>query len=716
MQFVSEDLLNRRHANLKRMLAPRHIVFLGGERTSWAIRTCRDAGYGGQLLAVHPKKGEVEGVACVPRISDLPVAPDAAFIAVPARATIDVVGELAQRGAAGAVCYAAGFAELGEAGRHLNDELLAAAGDLALVGPNCFGIINYVNHGSLWSVAYRPSPRPRGAAVIGQSGNLCINLSMNQREVPFSYIISAGNQAVLGFEDYVDVLADDPNVTAIGLFLEGIRDVQRFSAVCLKALAKGKPIAALRVGTSELGAKVAASHTNSLAGQNELYDTLFDRLGILRTRSVPQFLELLKALSLGPLPKGRRLAVFSSSGGDNGLSADCASAARLTLPPLAPAAAQAVQKLLPDYGTASNPLDFTAGYWGQEKLLTPMFQSVLNSGGFDAAAIVIDHPRQKKDGDYDDLMAAMVRAMASASAASGVPGAVVCVNPESMPEVMRRAVMDAGLIPLQGLHDAFDVLGLCEDYVSFRNRIAREGAPSLPLAVPPAKPERHIIDEVESKRRLAAYGLKIPDGRLAPFEKLSEAAAELKSPLALKAVSSGLPHKTEAGAVVLGLSSADTVVAAADAMRARIGRNSNIHIDRFLVEPMIQDALAELIVGVKADPHFGMVLVIGAGGVFVELLGDARRLLLPVACGEIEAALRNLKIFPLLDGYRGRPKADVRRIVDSIDAIARYAMDHRDTVAEIDVNPLLVTSGSSGAVAVDALIVEHVDPAAAIHR
>lgn len=168
--------------------------------------------------------------------------------------------------------------------------------------------INYVNNGSLWSVPYRPSPRPRGAAVIGQSGNLCINLSMNQREVPFSYIISAGNQAVLGFEDYIDVLAEDDKVTAIGLFLEGIRDVPRFAAACLKAHRLGKPIVALRVGVSELGAKVAASHTNSLAGQNELYDTLFERLGILRTRSVPQFLELLKALSLGLLPKGTRRA------------------------------------------------------------------------------------------------------------------------------------------------------------------------------------------------------------------------------------------------------------------------------------------------------------------------------------------------------------------------------------------------------------------------
>lgn len=709
MPSLSDDLQSRRRANLQRLLRPRHLIFLGGERAAWAIKTCRAAGYSGGMHAVHPRKSEIEGVACVPRIADLPVAPDGAFVAVPAQATIEVVGELAARGAGGAVCYAAGFAELGEAGAKLNAELLAAADSLALVGPNCFGVINYVNNGSLWSVPYRPSPRPRGAAVIGQSGNLCINLSMNQREVPFSYIISAGNQAALGFEDYVDVLAGDDNVTAIGLFLEGIRDVPRFAAACLKAQRRGKPIAALRVGVSELGAKVAASHTNSLAGQNELYDTLFERLGILRTRSVPQFLELLKALSLGPLPKGRRLAVFSSSGGDNGLAADCASAAGLSLPPLAAEAAAAVQKLLPDYGSAANPLDFTAGYWGQEKLLTPMFQAVLGSGSYDAAAIVIDHPRQADPAVYDGLMAAMVRAMASASSASGVPGAVVSVNPESMPDVMRRAVMDQGLIPLQGLDDALAVLARCADLAAFREKTAREGLPAVPLAVPPAASGRRVIDEAESKARLAFFGLRCPDGRLAGFDGLREAAAALEGPFALKAVSAALPHKTEAGAVALGLADADAVVSAAGAMRERIARGSGIGIGRFLLEPMVEGALAELIVGVKADPQFGMVLVIGAGGILVELLNDACRLLLPVSRGEIEAGLRGLKVFRLLDGYRGKPKADVAAVVDAIEAVAAYAQAHAGTVAEIDVNPLMVTGDGRSAVAVDALIVESRD-------
>jgi acyl-CoA synthetase (NDP forming) len=703
----ADDVQLARRRNLKRVLSPRHLVFLGGERAAWAIRTCREAGYAGEMFAVHPKKPAIEDVPCVPRVADLPVVPDAAFIGIPADATIEVVRELARIGAGGAVCYASGFAEMGEAGKQRNDALLAAAGDLALVGPNCFGIINYVNNGSLWSVPYPSSPFTKGAAVIGQSGNLCINLSMNQREVPFSYIISAGNQAVLGFEDYVDVLVEDPHVTAIGLFLEGIRDVQAFSAACRKALMKRVPLVALRVGVSEMGAKVAASHTNSLAGQNELYDALFRRFGILSTSTVPQFLELLKGLSVGKLPKGRRLTVFSSSGGDNGMSTDFASAAGFELPQPSPAQAAAVQRLLPDYGAAANPLDFTAGYWGQEDLLTPMFKHMLSEDRYDQAVLVIDHPRGRSFDGFDPAMAAMVRALASASAASGVPAAVASVNPESMPEVMRREALKSGLAPLQGLHDAFEVLGRMADYAALQTRIEKHGLPALPLRSPPRQKGRRIFDEVESKRRLAAFGLPVPNGLVAGRSELRIAADSLEGPLVLKAVSSDLPHKTEAGAVALGLRGGESVEAAAEEILRRVAaHHPALELDRFLIEPMVENALAEMIIGINVDPHFGPVLVIGAGGIFVELLRDARQILLPADGSEIEAALRSLKTFPLLDGFRGRPKADLSALISAIQAVAEYTAAHLATVVEIDINPLMVLPKGRGVVAVDALIVQ----------
>lgn len=688
-----------RQAKLRRLLYPQSLVFLGGERVGGAVEACRKAGYTGRIHVVHPKRGEIAGIRCAPSIEALPEAPDAGYLAIAAEQTIQAVGELAGIGAGGAVCYASGFSELGtDVGRERHQRLVAAAGDLAIVGPNCFGIINYVNHGSLWSVAY-PASGPRGAAIVGQSGNLCINLSMNQRQVPFSWIVSAGNQAVLGFEDYLDFLVEAPEVTAVGLFLEGIRDVAAFSAACLKAHDRGIPLAAFRVGVSELGAKLAASHTSSLAGQNELYDALFDRLGVMQTASVPQFLELLKTASLAPLPKGRRVAVFSSSGGDNGMAADYLSGGGLELPQPNETQRREVKALLPDYGQVSNPLDFTAGYWGQEQLLTPMFTSMLREG-YDQGMIVIDHPRPELGSTSAQALYAMARSVANASRATGVPGVVCCVNPESMPEPMRRMVIDEGLLPLQGLHDAGAVLGHWARYAERR----REGRkPTLPLSVAPLAGEGRTLDEVESKARLAKHGLPVPQGRVVPLAEVGAAAKALGGPLALKAVSAALPHKTEAGGVALNVRPEDANRAAQE-MAARVEAKAGVAVDRFLLEPMAKDVLAELLIGVKRDALFGLVLVIASGGVLVELVRDAERLLLPATAADIERAIKRLKVYRLMQGFRGKPPGDLAAAVQAVEAVAAYAVAAQNRVLEIDVNPLMIQP--TGAVAVDALIVE----------
>jgi acyl-CoA synthetase (NDP forming) len=455
-----------------------------------------------------------------------------------------------------------------------------------------------------------------------------------------------------------------------------------------------------------MGAKVAASHTSSLAGQNDLYDTLFERLGILTTKTVPQFLELLKAFSVGRLPAGRRMTVFSSSGGDNGMAADFASAAGFELPEPTLAQAKAVKELLPDYGAAGNPLDFTAGYWGQEQLLTPMFTQMMSSG-YDQGAIVIDHKRRDPgDRTVDEAHMAMLRSISAASRATGVPGAVISVNPESMPDEMRQAVLKEGLIPLQGIHDAFEVLGRMVDYGEIRKRVTESGLPTLPLEAQSLPPDRQVLDEVASKSRLATFGLAVPDGRVTGLSGLREAASAFSVPLVLKVVSEQLPHKTEAGGVALGLKGPDAVVAAAEEMVRRVAAyKPGLTVDRFLLEPMVQNAVAEVLVGVTIDPHFGPVLVIGAGGIFVELLRDASRLLLPATRVEIEHAVRRLKTFPLLDGFRGRPKGDLPALVAAIEAIARYAEANIHDIAEIDVNPIMVLPEGQGVVAADALII-----------
>jgi len=694
--------------NFQRLLAPRTMAFIGGTQVERTLVTLRNQDFDGEVYVVNPRRDEIAGYKCLPTIQDLPAAPDAVFLAVNADASIDALNQLRERDAGGAVCYASGFSEIGEAGAERNQNFIRAAGDMAVVGPNCYGLVNYVNHGSIWPALYPKLRSKRGAAVIAQSGNVTGHIVSNDRSVPFSYLISAGNQAVLGFEDYIDYLVDDPNVTCLGLFMEGIRDVASFSQACLRARAKAIPVIVCRSGRSELGAAMAASHTSSLAGQNEYYEALFDRLGVIRTDTVPQFLEMMKIASVAEPIAGPRIAVFSSSGGDNGLAADYCSFAGLQLPQPTAAQIGEIKPLLPEFGHVSNPLDFTAGYWGDEKLLTPMFTTML-SGECDAGMLVVDYPPATSP--YKDTSAheAMDRALAAAGKATGKPVFHASVNTGGItPEASERMVAQ-GIVPLQGLHDAASVVAKWAEHCARVRADSTDGGTSfstlVPFAARPLNGITRTVNEVESKRRLAAYGLTVPQGRVLSLAQISELPERLDTPMVLKVVHDDLPHKTEVGGVALNLPGRDEALAAANRMIDNVARHSPaLRLEKYLMEPMQAPPLAELIVGVKRDPLFGMVLVIGAGGIFVELLKDATPLLLPVSRNDVEVALKGLKSFALLDGFRGRPAANLEPVIDAIMAIASYAGEHLDTLSELDVNPLMVSE--NGAVAVDALIVE----------
>ncbi len=695
--------------NFARLLAPRTMAFIGGGQVEATLKTLRQQDYAGDVYVVNPKRSEIAGYKCIPSIADLPVSPDAAFLAVNADATITALRELSAMKAGGVVCYASGFSEIGAAGFERNLAFVEAAGDMAVVGPNCYGLVNYVNHGSIWPALYPKLQNSRGAAVISQSGNVTGHLVSNGRSVPYSYLISAGNQAVLGFEDYIDYLIDDPNVTCLGLFMEGIRDVAAFSQAALRARAKRIPVIVCRSGRSELGAVMAASHTSSLAGQNEYYEALFARLGVIQTDTVPQFLEMMKLASITAPLEGERITVFSSSGGDNGLAADYCSFAGLELPQPSQQQKDIIKPTLPDFGHVSNPLDFTAGYWGSEELLTPMFTTMLN-GDYDAAMLVIDYP--PVGSPYKDKSAhqAMDRALAAAGKIAGKPVFHASVNTESIPPEDAEALIAQGIVPLNGLHDAAQVVAKWANYCKMVGRDNRQGDAALESKVPfavTALPSNGVtVNEAESKRRLNSYGVNVPNGNILTIETIRELPEIFDAPMVLKVLHDQLAHKTEVGGVALNIRSRTDAIAAAERMVASVKQHdASIELTTFLMEPMQAAPLAELIVGVKHDPLFGLVLVIGAGGILVELLKDATPLLLPVSRADVENALRGLKSFALLDGFRGKSKVQLEPVIDAIMAIAAYAGDHRHNLLELDVNPLML--GTNSAVAVDALIIEH---------
>jgi acyl-CoA synthetase (NDP forming) len=696
--------LTTRQKNLRRLLNPKHVCIVGGAAMEEAIRRCDETGFAGDIWVVNPKYKEIAGRPCYASIADLPAAPDATFIAVPREATVDIMSQLGERGAGGAICYAAGYAEVGGEGVGLQQKFIKAAGDLAVVGPNCYGVLNYLDGIALWPTGHLGKRVETGCAIIAQSGNIALNLTMNHRSVPFAYVISSGNQVILNVADYVDALAENPRVKAIGLYIEGLNDVPAFSRAAAKALANGKPLVALKAGNSELGAKLAMSHTSSLAGSDKMYDALFERLGVIRVHTIPQLLETLKLVSSAGLPKGKRLAVFTCSGGDGLLTADICEKLDVPLPGFPKAQADDLRSQLPNFASVTNPLDYNTSLWGKEDLLTKLFSTVM-AGDFDAGMLVLDYAAESAESEL--VFDASRRALVAACARHGKMALITATIPELFPTSFRDSTIAAGAAPLQGLPEALTAFASAYQFAQYRAKQAETLAARIDVAVTPALPEaakQRLWSEFEAKSSLASYGLKSPQSKLVTPAEAAAAATALGFPVVVKVAEPVLAHKTEAGAVALNLKSAADVEAAIARMSASLAAyKPGATIAKVLVERMVSNVVAEMIVGVKRDPQFGLALVIGAGGILVEMVEDATMLLLPAGRTEIASAISKLKIAKLLRGYRGKPAGDIEALVDAVAAIARFAEEHAASLVELDVNPLMVLT--DGAVAVDALVV-----------
>lgn len=686
MSIDSAPISASRQENLRRMLSPRHIAVFGGDAAAEAIRQCRRIGFTGPIWPVHPSRSDIEDLPCYRSAAELPDAPDAAFVAVPREATVDVVAGLARRGTGGVVCHAAGFAELGGDGAALQQSLVDAAGDMAVVGPNCIGTLNYLDGAALWPDQHGGRRVERGVAVLTQSGNIGQNLTMQRRSLPLAQLITLGNNAVTGVADLVEAMLADPRITAIGLHLEGIDDVAGLSRIGLQALRAGIPVVVLKSGTSELGARASLSHTSSLSGSDALCDALFRRLGMARVHHVETFVETLKFLHVhGALP-GNRITSASCSGGEATLVADLAERHGLELPQFPASTEARLRQLLGERVAVANPLDYNAYIWGDLPAQTTCFTELLDTR-LDCHLLLVDFPRADRcaDGPWTTTADAFL----AAHRAVGGAACVVSSLPEGIPEPLGERLLDANIAPMQGVGDCLAAIAAASDIGAAQRR-----AESLmPLEITaPISGECHQLDERAGKRELSAAGLAVPEGVLAGADDAPDAAAGLGFPVVVKALSADVAHKSEVGGVRVGLTSREQVRSAVAEMTALT--------DAFLVERMVPGAVAELLVGVHRDPQFGQALTIGAGGVLVELLRDSATLLLPATRDQIEEALRGLRIWSLLAGFRG-PGADVPAVVDAITAVVEYARGE-DRLVELDVNPLLALPDA--AVAVDVLV------------
>ncbi len=677
---------------LDRLLRPRSIAVIGGREAEKCVVECLRIGFPGRIYPVSRSRAIMAGIPSVGTVEDLPEPPDAVFIAIPAEQTIEAVGKLSAMGAGGVVLYASGFAETGALGEDRQRRLLAAAGDMGMLGPNCYGIVNYLEGVALWPDDHGGHRLDRGVALISQSGNVAISLSMQERGLPVAQLAALGNQAKDGVAEIMLSLLRDSRITAIGLFVESVGDISGFCRAAEIAAQQGVPVVVLKTGRSEAAARVALSHTSSMTGSSAAFDALCDRLAVVRAETLAQLLEYLKLFHLHPGLPGKRLVTMSCSGGEAGIMADIAHEIGLDMPPFAADRVAALHAVLGDKVAIDNPLDYHTYIWGNGPAMQACFTEALRHD-VDIGLLALDTPiREGLDlFGWPQAQAAII----AAAKESGCPTIVASSLSENMPRALRDMFFAEGIVPLQGFDDALRAVERAAWYGAARARVLSE--PWRLASIPLAEGKAVTLDEWRAKKALGAFGLRAPEGALVTSETEAVAAAEaLGYPVVVKACHADLAHKTEAGGVALNLVDGQAVSDAVERMSHLSGR--------FIVEKMAQGGVCELIVGVTRDPQIGPMLMLGAGGVLAELIGDATLLLLPVTEAEIGAALDRLAVSKLLAGFRGKPAGDRKAAIAAILAIAHFAEAQGDRLIELDVNPLIVLPEGQGAVAADALI------------
>jgi len=666
-------------SDLSRLLRPGSIAVIGGG--AWCaqiIRQSRGMDFGGDIQVVHPRGEIIEGIQAVTSLEQLETPPDAVFVGVNRSATIEVVGALASMGAGGAVCFASGFSEAAaedDTGADLQARLVAAAGDMPILGPNCYGFINALDGALLWPDQHGCVAVESGVAILTQSSNIAINLSLQRRGLPIAYVVACGNMAQTSQAQVAYDLLDDPRVTAIGLHIEGFGDLAAWHKLAQRAHAQGVPLIALKVGLSDQAQQAAVSHTASLAGSDAGAAALLGRLGIGRVYDLPSFLETLKLLHMvGPL-EYPTLSSISCSGGEASLAADTAVGTCLTFPALTEHQSGALKSALGPMVALGNPLDYHTYIWRDTERMADAWVPMA-AEHIGLTLMIVDYPHT----DAGDWICATEAALA-VRARSGRPVAVVATLPELMPADVAATLIAGGVVPMSGLREAITAADVA----------ATLAAPEEASVLAPGPDrETELVGEVEAKAALASHGLSVPEGRFVDDRGgLGAAAASLEGPLVLKV--SGLAHKSEAGGVKVGLA-ANEVARTAEAMPE----------GSYLLEQMVQGAVVELLLGAVRDPAHGFVLTLGAGGVLTELWQDTATVLVPARAETVEAALRSLRIWPLIEGYRGKPGAKLAAIIDAVMALQDYVIANADSISEVEINPLMCTADA--AIAADALL------------
>jgi acyl-CoA synthetase (NDP forming) len=700
--------------SVARLLRPASIAIVGASDkpgpglNAWL--TLQRIGYAGAVYLVTPSRPELFGQRTYPSLDAIADPIDAAFIAVPQAAVLDTVRAAALKGAGGATVLSSGFGEAGPEGVRAQEELaaIARAHGMAVCGPNCMGFINLAGRAAAWGTLVPERVAPGRVAAVVQSGSIGIALLNAGRDIGLSYLITSGNEAVTSAADYIDFLVDDEDVAVIIGFFEQLRDPRRFVAAARRAAGLGKPVIVVKSGRSERGRQAVLAHTGAVAGSEEICEATFRAAGVIQVGSLDELVEMAALCSaIDARPRARGVAVLGPSGGEIALALDIADAAGLELPAVRQGA-QRLKALLPDFAHIANPLDLTWAGLYDPAVARQCAETLAAEPGVGMLVLLQDAPRELA-APQAERYSRLLRAVGEGAAATRTPLVVVSNLAVDFHPAFEAAARETGAPCLRGTAEGLFAVA----------RFAR-WATSPPPAPEPAPPESRLRARVEASRRwaerdtrrapaehearalLASYGVAGPRERLVQGADQAVAAArEIGYPVVLKAAVAGVAHKTELGLVRVGLRSDEEVRKEAPAMLERAGAAGGAPLG-LLVQEMLSP-IAELLVGGRVDPEFGPVIVVGGGGVLVELYRDVAVRLAPVSEEEARLMIGETRAGALLDGWRGRPRGDLETAARAVARLSELVADFSEEIAEIEINPLAVLE--RGVSALDCLIV-----------
>ncbi len=700
---------------LRRVMEPRSVAIIGiseDERSigGYVLANLERLGYEGEIHLVSRSSQTIRGRACLSSIEELPLGVDAAVLALPESALLPALPKLGKRDVGGAIVFAAGFAEAGVDGvakQQLLSETCESAG-LCLIGPNCMGLTNFTSGAGLTFDTILPAPKgPRGVAIVAQSGAMANNLreALVARGLPITLAVTTGNEARVHTEDFLEFCLSHKTTALIAVYVEQIRDARRFVELARAARQIGKPIVVFMIGKSLRARQSAQSHTGALTGDYATAKALLECEAVVVPQSLDEMVDVIPLLLHHPKPHAGGVAFVTGSGATKNIVLDLAEDLKLYFPPFQPSTVGRLGELLPSYAACENPLDYTTVAIKDPALMAQVIDCV--SADENCACLIVAQVPGSLINQSDKALH-----MVPAVQRSRKPSALVILGDASPLEPSLAAALSMqGLISFRSLDRCMNAFGLHQSYARALSRAGSRWTTDAPAGLPSAHEAATLtLPEYLSKEILTAQGVRVPLGRLCrTFEDAVDVAAMLGFPLVLKAQAASLPHKSDVGGVILGIKDLSALELAWAKLHDSLSlKKPGLVLDGVLVEQMGAPGV-ELVVGAKRDANWGVVLLVGLGGVWIEALKDI--CILPGGATEEQIiwSLRSLRAAPLLDGIRGNAAINLSAVSQVVKALGDLMRDHEE-IAEIDVNPLMARE--DGAVALDALVVKFVSTGA----